>query len=177
MAGNKPNEQFIPLNIAVVTVSDTRTDDTDTSGQYLQQALTDAGHHCHSKQICKDDVYRLRALVAALIADDSVNAILVTGGTGFTRRDNTLVSLTPLLDSSIDGFGELFRHLSYKEIGTSTIQSRAFAGLSNSTAVFCMPGSTGACKTAWTGIIAEQLDSRHRPCNFVDRLLLKGSID
>ena len=177
MAGNKPNEQFIPLNIAVVTVSDTRTDDTDTSGQYLQQALTDAGHRCHSKQICKDDVYRLRALVAALIADNAVNAILVTGGTGFTHRDNTLVSLTPLLDSSIDGFGELFRHLSYKEIGTSTVQSRAFAGLSNSTAVFCMPGSTGACKTAWTGIIAEQLDSRHRPCNFVDRLLLKGSID
>lgn len=175
MAGNKPAAEFIPVSIAVVTVSDTRTEDTDTSGAFLRDALVEAGHHFHSKQICKDDVYRLRALVAALIADNSVHAVLVTGGTGFTKRDNTVVALTPLFDSSIDGFGELFRQLSWQEIGTSTIQSRAFAGLSNSTAVFCMPGSTGACKTAWNGIIREQLDSRHRPCNFVDRLLQKGN--
>ena len=177
MAGNKPQQEFIPLQIAVVTVSDTRNETTDTSGQFLVEALTSAGHHCYQKHICKDDVYKLRALVATLIADDSIHAVLLTGGTGFTRRDNTLVAVSPLFDSEIDGFGELFRQLSFLEIGTSTIQSRAFAGLSNSTAVFCMPGSTGACKTAWNGIISQQLDSRHRPCNFVDRLLQKAKQD
>lgn len=171
----KPTSEFRPLNVAVVTVSDTRTEATDTSGQFLQEAAVAAGHKLISKQICKDDVYKLRALIAALIADDSVHAVLVTGGTGFTRRDNTVVAVTPLFDSTIDGFGELFRQVSYGEIGTSTIQSRAFAGLSNSTAVFCMPGSTSACKTAWNQIIASQLDSRHRPCNFAERLLLKGN--
>lgn len=171
MAGNKPTAEFRPLRIAVVTVSDTRTEETDTSGQFLCEALTAAGHALASKHICIDDVYKLRAVVSALIADEEVHAILVTGGTGFTKRDNTVAALTPLFDSSIDGFGELFRHLSFEEIGTSTIQSRAFAGLSNSTAIFCMPGSTNACKTAWNKIIASQLDSRHRPCNFVDRLL------
>ena len=176
MAGNKPLAEFIAINIAVVTVSDTRNEETDTSGKYLCDALVEAGHRCHGKTICKNDIYRLRALVAGLIADDTVHAVLMTGGTGFTRRDNTLVAISPLFDSSIDGFGELFRQLSWQEIGTSTIQSRAFAGLSNSTAVFCMPGSTGACKTAWNGIIRDQLDSRHRPCNFVDRLLQKGSV-
>lgn len=175
MSGNKPAKEFVPLSIAVVTVSDTRTLETDTSGQFLHEALLAEGHRLHSRQLCRDDVYRLRALVAALVADDTVHAVLVTGGTGFTRRDNTVVALTPLFDAQIDGFGELFRQLSWQEIGTSTIQSRAFAGLSNSTAVFCMPGSTGACKTAWNGIIREQLDSRHKPCNFVDRLLQKGS--
>jgi len=174
MAGNKPQQAFMPINIAVVTVSDTRTEETDTSGQFLREALTAAGHVCCCKLLCKDDVYKLRALVASLIAEDDVHAVLVTGGTGFTRRDNTVVALTPLFDAAIDGFGELFRQLSFQEIGTSTIQSRAFAGLSNGTAVFCMPGSTGACRTAWNGIIAQQLDSRHRPCNFVDRLLQKG---
>jgi molybdenum cofactor biosynthesis protein B, proteobacterial len=174
MAGNKPMQEFVALSIAVVTVSDTRTEENDTSGQFLRDALLEAGHRLHSKHICRDDVYKLRALVAGLIADPTVHVILVTGGTGFTKRDNTVVALEPLFDSSIDGFGELFRHLSFAEIGTSTIQSRAFAGLSNSTAVFCMPGSTGACKTAWNGIIASQLDARHRPCNFVDRLLQKG---
>ncbi|HEY0963873.1 MAG TPA: molybdenum cofactor biosynthesis protein B, partial [Pseudomonadales bacterium] len=129
MAGNKPQQEFVPLRIAVVTVSDTRNEETDTSGQFFREALEAAGHVCHSKQICKDDVYKLRALVAALIADDSVHAILLTGGTGFTKRDNTVVAITPLFDSQIDGFGELFRQLSYQEIGTSTIQSRAFAGL------------------------------------------------
>ena len=174
MAGNKPQQDFIPLQIAVVTVSDTRTEENDTSGGFLREALVNAGHVCAQKHICKDDVYKLRALVATLIAEEGIHAILLTGGTGFTKRDNTVVAVSPLFDSAIDGFGELFRQLSFQEIGTSTIQSRAFAGLSNSTAVFCMPGSTGACKTAWNGIIAEQLDSRHRPCNFVDRLLQKG---
>ena len=174
MSGNKPLEEFRPLSIAVVTVSDTRTRENDSSGDFLVEALLEAGHSLHSRQICQDDVYRLRALVATLIADAGLHAILVTGGTGFTKRDNTLVSITPLFDSLIDGFGELFRQLSWQEIGSSTIQSRAFAGLSNSTAVFCMPGSTGACRTAWQGIIREQLDSRHKPCNFVDRLLQKN---
>jgi molybdenum cofactor biosynthesis protein B len=171
VVGNKPLADFVPLHISVVTVSDTRTFETDTSGAYLEQSLKDAGHHCHSRNLCIDDVYKLRALVSTLIADATVHAILITGGTGFTRRDNTVVAVTPLLDSQIIGFGELFRQLSWQEIGTSTIQSRAFAGLANSTAVFCMPGSTGACRTAFEGIIKEQLDSRHRPCNFVDRLL------
>ena len=170
MAGNKPQKEFVPLQIAVVTVSDTRTEDNDTSGQYLVDALAEQGHHLYQKHICKDDVDALRALVKTLIDDVKVHAVLLTGGTGFTKRDNTVVAISPLLESAIDGFGELFRYLSYKEIGSSTIQSRAFGGLSNSTVVFCMPGSPGACKTAWEGIIKEQLDSRHRPCNFVDRI-------
>ncbi len=170
MAGNKPQKEFVPLQIAVVTVSDTRTEENDTSGQYLVDALTGEGHRLNQKHICKDDVEALRALVKGLIEDDAVHAVLLTGGTGFTKRDNTVVSITPLLESTIEGFGEIFRYLSYKEIGSSTIQSRAFAGLSNNTVVFCMPGSPGACKTAWEGIICEQLDSRHRPCNFVDRI-------
>lgn len=174
MAANKPQAEFVPLNVAVVTVSDTRTEATDTSGQFLQEAAATAGHKVVAKHIIKDDLHKVRALVATLIADDGVHVVLVTGGTGFTRRDNTVSAVTPLLDSNIDGFGELFRQVSFEEIGTSTIQSRAFAGLSNSTAVFCMPGSTAACKTAWTKIIASQLDSRHRPCNFADRLLQKG---
>ncbi len=173
MAG-KPQSEFLPLNIVVVTVSDTRTEATDTSGQFLQESVVAAGHALTGKYICKDDIYKLRALIAGLIADDSVHVVLVTGGTGFTTRDNTVSAVTPLLDSHIDGFGELFRQVSFEEIGTSTIQSRAFAGLSNSTAVFCMPGSTSACKTAWHKILASQLDSRHRPCNFAGRLLQKG---
>jgi molybdopterin adenylyltransferase len=170
VANNKAQVSFVALNIAVVTVSDTRTEENDTSGGYLQKELVKAGHRLSEKHICKDDVYRLRALVANLIADASIHGVLVTGGTGFTRRDNTVIAIKPLLDSSIDGFGELFRALSYQEIGSSTVQSRAFAGLSNDTVIFCMPGSTGACKTAWEGIIAEQLNSLHKPCNFVGRL-------
>lgn len=170
MASNKAQAAFVALNIAVVTVSDTRTEENDTSGAYLQKELINAGHRLAEKHICKDDIYRLRALIANLVADSSIHAILVTGGTGFTRRDNTVAAIKPLFDSSIDGFGELFRALSFQEIGSSTIQSRAFAGLSNDTAIFCMPGSTGACKTAWTGIIAEQLNSQHKPCNFVGRI-------
>jgi molybdenum cofactor biosynthesis protein B len=174
MSGNKPQKEFVPLQIAVVTVSDTRTEETDTSGRYLVEALESEGHVLDQKHICKDDVDDLRALVKGLIEDENIHAVLVTGGTGFTKRDNTVVSLTPLLESSIDGFGELFRYLSYQEIGSSTIQSRAFAGLSKNTVIFCIPGSPGACKTAWEGIIREQLDARHRPCNFVDRITSRG---
>ncbi len=159
-----------PVNAVVVTVSDTRTEDTDSSGRYLSERLQSAGHHVIRKVIIKDDTYKLRALVATLIADDQVQAILLTGGTGFTARDNTVRAVTPLLDMHIDGFGEIFRYLSHAEIGSSTIQSRAFAGMSNGTIVFCMPGSTGACRTAWEGLIAQQLDSRHKPCHFVDKL-------
>lgn len=158
------------LNIAVVTVSDTRTEGTDTSGAFLVKALGDAGHYLHSKIIVKDDVYDLRATVSAHIADPNVNAILTTGGTGFTARDNTQKALQPLFDLHIDGFGELFRQLSYEEIGNSTVQSRVFAGLANGTIIFCLPGSPGACRTGWTKIIADQLDSAHKPCNFVDKL-------
>lgn len=164
----------IPVNAVVITVSDTRTEDTDTSGRYLVEQLLEAGHHLVNKHIVKDDTYKLRALVAGCIADDSVQAVLLTGGTGFTFRDNTVKAVTPLLDMSIDGFGETFRYLSHAEIGSSTIQSRAFAGMSNGTIIFCVPGSTGACRTAWKGIIAQQLDSRHKPCNFVDKLKKLG---
>lgn len=161
---------FTPLRIAVVTVSDTRTEETDKSGKFLCERVNEAGHILLEKRIVKDDVYKLRAVVANHIADEGVQAVLLTGGTGFTFRDNTVTAVTPLLDMHIEGFGELFRALSHAEIGCSTIQSRAFAGLANGTIVFCMPGSPGACKTAWEGIIAQQLDSRHKPCHFVDKL-------
>lgn len=166
----KDCSEFLPVNAVVVTVSDTRTEQTDTSGKYLADSLRQAGHNVLDRHIVKDDTYKLRALVATLIADEQVQAILLTGGTGFTHRDNTVRAVTPLLDMSIDGFGEIFRYLSHAEIGSSTIQSRAFAGMSNGTIVFCMPGSTGACRTAWEGIVAQQLDSRHKPCHFVDKL-------
>ena len=159
-----------PLNISVITVSDTRTPDTDKSGDVLVESLQAAGHKLHSRCIIKDDVYQLRAEVSIRIADPAVNAILMTGGTGFTARDNTPRAITPLFDEEIAGFGELFRQLSYAEIGTSTIQSRVFAGLANGTIIFCLPGSPGACRTGWDKIIQQQLDSRHKPCNFVDKL-------
>ena len=160
------------LRIAVVTVSDTRTEETDASGNVLVESLKTAGHTLQSKLIVKDDVYDLRAMVSAHIADPDINAILTTGGTGFTARDNTQEALQPLFDLHIDGFGELFRQLSYEEIGNSTVQSRVFAGLANGTIIFCLPGSPGACKTGWNKIIADQLDSGHKPCNFVDKLRL-----
>lgn len=161
-----------PLSIAVITVSDTRTPDTDKSGDVLVESLQSAGHRLHSRCIIKDDVYQLRAEVSIRIADPEVHAVLMTGGTGFTWRDNTPRAITPLFDEEITGFGELFRQLSYAEIGTSTIQSRVFAGLANGTIIFCLPGSPGACRTGWDKIIAEQLDSSHKPCNFVDKLRL-----
>lgn len=162
------------LNIGVLTVSDTRTMDTDTSGQYLADTAAGAGHEVVKRHIEIDDLYRLRAVVSAWIADPDVEVILVTGGTGFTTRDSTPEALMLLFDSDITGFGELFRQLSYEEIGTSTVQSRAFAGMANNTVIFCMPGSTGACRTAWEGILQTQLDIDHRPCNFAE-LIRKGS--
>ena len=174
MAKHTANEQFKSLNIAVITVSDTRTEETDTSGHALFAGLEAAGHTLAEKSIVIDDVYLLRALASRLIADATIQAILVTGGTGFTGRDSTPEAMQPLFDKEIVGFGELFRQLSFTDIGTSTIQSRAIAGLANNTVIFCMPGSTGACKTAWEGIIREQLDSRFSPCNFVGLLKLES---
>ncbi|HCA77345.1 MAG TPA: molybdenum cofactor biosynthesis protein B [Alteromonas sp.] len=158
------------LAIAILTVSDTRTLDTDTSGQYLVDAVTEAGHSVADRQLVIDDIYQQRAIVSAWIADPAVEAILVTGGTGFTGRDSTPEALSVLFDKTVDGFGELFRYLSFQEIGTSTIQSRALAGFANRTVIFCLPGSTGACKTAWKGIIRSQLDASFKPCNFVGHL-------
>ena len=159
-----------PLSIAVVTVSDTRTEETDKSGKVLIDCLKDAGHLLKHKSIIKDDIYLLRAEVSHLIANPEIQAILMTGGTGFTARDNTQVAIKPLFDSHIAGFGELFRQLSFEEIGTSTIQSRVFAGFANDCIIFCLPGSPGACLTGWTKIISSQLDSSFKPCNFVDKL-------
>ncbi|MCC2615058.1 molybdenum cofactor biosynthesis protein B [Aestuariibacter halophilus] len=164
------NRVFEPLNIAVLTVSDTRDASNDTSGDYLAISAAEAGHKVNHRHIVIDDVYLIRAQVSAYIADPDVQAILITGGTGFTRRDSTPEALLPLFDKEVEGFGELFRHMSYQEIGTSTVQSRAIAGLANGTVVFCLPGSTGACKTAWQGIIRQQLDGSHGPCNFVPHL-------
>jgi molybdenum cofactor biosynthesis protein B len=167
------NDNFIPLAIAVLTVSDTRDLARDTSGQYLVDALTAYGHHLAARALVKDDIYQIRAQVSQWIADGQINAIIVTGGTGFSGRDSTPEAIIPLLDKRIDGFGELFRHLSLEDIGTSTIQSRAFAGLANFTLISCLPGSTGACRTGWENILAPQLDARQKPCNFVGHLLAK----
>lgn len=162
------------LNIAVLTVSDTRTMQNDTSGQYLCDALQEAGHTLSAREIVIDDKYQMRALVSLWIADESIDVVLMTGGTGFTDRDSTPEAIAPLFDLEIPGFGELFRQLSYEDIGTATVQSRALAGLVNNTLVFCMPGSTGACQTAWEGILKEQLNIDFRPCNFAE-LIRKGS--
>jgi molybdenum cofactor biosynthesis protein B len=163
---------FLPLNICILTVSDTRDLSTDTSGQKLQQMLEADGHKLYQRQLVKDDIYQIRAVTSAWIADPQAQVILITGGTGFAGRDSTVEAMTPLFDKTVVGFGELFRQISYEEIGTSTIQSRAVAGLTNRTLIFCLPGSTGACTTAWQKIIREQLDSRHRPCNFVGQIAL-----
>jgi len=161
------NKKFIPLNVGLVTVSDTRSFDTDTSGQYLADEIEKSGHVLAKRKIVIDDIYLLRAQVSDWIADEGVHVIISTGGTGFTGRDSTPEALKPLFDKSIDGFGELFRHLSLADIGTSTVQSRALGGIANKTVIFCLPGSTGACRLGWQSILKEQLDSRHRPCNFV----------
>ena len=156
---------FRPLNLCVLTVSDTRTATDDTSGDYLVDALTTAGHTLAARAIVPDNVYRMRALVSQWIADEAIDGILITGGTGFTGRDSTPEAIGPLLDKSMPGFGEMFRVLSYDEIGTSTLQSRALAGLANATFIFCLPGSTSACRTAWEKLISHQLDARTKPCN------------
>ena len=172
----KLTRDFIPLNIAVLTISDTRTEADDTSGQALVAGLTEAGHRLHEKKIVADDRYQIRAIVSQWIADANVHAILTTGGTGVTGRDGTPEAIMPLLDKTLDGFGEVFRMLSYHDIKSSTMQSRAIAGVANATFIFCVPGSSNACKTAWEQLIKEQLDHRTRPCNLVQlmpRLLEK----
>jgi len=158
--------EFVPLNIAILTLSDSRTFENDTSGQLLEDSLTAAGHKLAARELCKDEIYTTRAIVSGWIAEAGIDVIISTGGTGLTGRDSTPEALKPLFDKNIEGFGELFRQLSYEEIGTSTVQSRAIGGLVNQTLVFCLPGSTGACRTGWNRILLEQLDSSHRPCNF-----------
>ncbi|MCP5162275.1 MAG: molybdenum cofactor biosynthesis protein B [Hahellaceae bacterium] len=169
-------KEFVPLNVAVLTVSDTRSYENDTSGQFLVDSLSEAGHQLIDRNLIPDDIYLMRAVVSQWIANPEVQAVIVTGGTGFTDRDSTPEALSPLFDKEVKGFGELFRQVSFGEIGSSTIQSRAFAGLANHTVLFCLPGSTSACRTGWN-IIKEQLDSRHRPCNFVGLLVGKQHKD
>jgi molybdenum cofactor biosynthesis protein B len=162
------NPEFIPINIAILTVSDTRTFDNDTSGKVLSERATEDGHNVIDRQIVADDIYQIRALLSQWIADPAVSAIITTGGTGLTGRDGTPEAVKVLFDKQIEGFGELFRSLSYQEIKTSTVQSRAIAGVANGTFIFCLPGSSGACRTGWDKILHEQLDVRHKPCNFVE---------
>ncbi|PKH06540.1 molybdenum cofactor biosynthesis protein B [Moritella sp. Urea-trap-13] len=161
---------FKAAKLAVLTVSDTRNEETDTSGRFLAEALVADGHILMDKQIVIDDKYKIRAIVSQWIADEDIQGVLITGGTGFTARDMTPEAVQPLFDKAIEGFGELFRAVSYDEIGTSTIQSRAVGGFANKTVIFCMPGSTGACKTGWNKILREQLNSSHRPCNFMPHI-------
>ena len=174
------SKAFLPLSLCVLTVSDSRTLANDTSGDYLADALQTEGHVLHARALLPDDKYQLRAQASAWIADGDVDGILVTGGTGFTGRDSTPEALLPLMDKQMPGFGELFRALSFEEIGASTLQSRAFAGLANATFLFALPGSTSACRTAWDKIIRAQLDARTKPCNLVNlkpRLLENPHID
>ena len=162
---------FTPLNVAVLTVSDSRTIEQDTSGQYLVDSLQEAGHNLAERQLITDDIYKIRAVISGWIADPEVHAVITTGGTGFYIRDSMPEAVSVLFDKEIDGFGEMFRLISKDEIGMSTIQSRAVAGMANNTVIFCLPGSSGACRTGWTQIIKEQLDSRTGPCNFVPHLM------
>lgn len=162
---------FTPLNVAVLTVSDSRTLEEDTSGQYLADSLQQAGHNLVDRQLITDDIYKIRAVISGWIADPEVHAVITTGGTGFYIRDSMPEAVSVLFDKKIDGFGEMFRLISKDEIGMSTIQSRAIAGMANNTVIFCLPGSSGACRTGWTQIIKEQLDSRTGPCNFVPHLM------
>jgi len=167
---------FIPLNVAVLTVSDSRTEADDSSGRLLVERVEGAGHRVAEKRIVRDDIYAIRAAVSHWIADEAINAVLTTGGTGVTGRDGTPEAVTPLLDKIIEGFGELFRKISWEQIKTSTIQSRCLAGVANGTYLFCLPGSSGACRTGWDELIVSQLDYRTRPCNLVElipRLLEK----
>ena len=164
----KPLTEFVPLSLCVLTVSDTRDASNDTSGDYLIEALLAAGHQLHERALVNDDRYRMRAIVSQWIADEAVDGVLITGGTGFTGRDSTPEAIEPLLDKIMPGFGEMFRAISIEEIGTSSLQSRAFAGLANQTFIFCLPGSTSACRTAWENIIRAQLDARTRPCNLAN---------
>ena len=166
----KENLQFIPLNIAVLTVSDSRTEETDTAGQLLATRLINAGHELAVKKIVADDCYQIRAIISSWIADPKIQVVITTGGTGLTGRDITPEAIKPLYDKEIEGFGEIFRSISYGYIKTSTIQSRAVAGIANGTPIFSLPGSPGACKDGWEDIIQYQLDVRHKPCNLVEMM-------
>ncbi len=170
------NRELIPLSIAVLTISDSRTEQDDKSGKLLVTRLEKAGHSLCEKKIVRDDIYQIRATVSQWIASEKPQVVITTGGTGVTGRDGTPEAVKPLLDKEIEGFGEMFRVLSFETIGTSTLQSRATAGVANGTYIFCLPGSSGACADAWDKLINQQLDYRHRPCNLVElipRLLEK----
>ena len=156
------------LNCAVLTVSDTRTLKDDKSGDFLTAAIADAGHQLAAREIVRDDIYAIRAHLSNWIADDTIQVVLTTGGTGFTGRDSTPEAAIVLFDKQIEGFGELFRHISFEEIGSSTIQSRALGGLANGTLIFCLPGSSNAVATGWHKIIRNQLDINFKPCNFAE---------
>jgi molybdenum cofactor biosynthesis protein B len=162
------DKPFIPISIAVLVVSDSRTEHDDVSGKILVDCATEAGHHVVEKLIVPDNVYRIRAVISNWIAADHIQVVVSTGGTGVTGRDGTPEAVKPLLDKVLDGFGETFRMISYQDIKTSTIQSRAIAGVANGTYLFCLPGSSNACRTAWDYLIREQLDYRTRPCNLVE---------
>lgn len=161
-------KEFKPVNIAILTISDRRTIDEDDSGDLLANRVADANHVMMDRQICKDNCYQIRSIVSQWILQEDINVIITTGGTGITGHDGTPEAILPLMDKTIDGFGEMFRSLSYKNIKTSTLQSRAFAGVANGTFTFCLPGSPGACKDGWDLLISEQLDHRTRPCNLVE---------
>jgi len=162
------DRDFKPLAIAVIAVSDTRTLETDTGGALLKSLLEADGHHCHSRQVIRDDIQLIRAALQALVADPGVDVVLTTGGTGFSGRDVTPEAVEPLFDKRMEGFSVLFHQYSASTVGTSSLQSRATAGLIGTTFVFCLPGSRGACRDAWEGILSHQLDYRHKPCNFVE---------
>ncbi|WP_205955012.1 molybdenum cofactor biosynthesis protein B [Pantoea stewartii] len=166
----KSASTFQPLQLAMLTVSDSRDASSDTSGDYLREAAAEAGHSVIDHAIVPDNVYRIRAIVSRWIASEDVQVVIINGGTGFNAKNSTPEALLPLFDREIDGFGELFRMVSYEDIGGSTLQSRAVAGLANQTLIFAVPGSTSACTTAWERIIADQLDARTRHCNFVTHL-------
>lgn len=166
MSGHFTESEFVPLNLALLTVSDSRTEETDKSGNTLRERAVEAGHRVVEKTIVPDDIYQMRAVVSRWIADSEVHVVISTGGTGITGRDSTPEAMMPLFDKLLEGFGELYRTISLEEIGTSAIQSRAIAGLANGTLIFCLPGSTGACRTGWDRILKPQLDIRTRPCNF-----------
>lgn len=168
MTQSQTERQFIPLRIAVLTISDTRTEETDTSGKTLAERVAKVGHRVAEKAIVHDDIYEIRAIVSRWIADPDIQVVVSTGGTGVTGRDGTPEAIEPLLDKQIEGFGETFRAISFGEIKTSTIQSRAIAGVANGTYIFCLPGSSGACRTGWDQLIEAQLDYRTRPCNLVE---------
>lgn len=165
-----PDRPFIPLSIAVLTVSDTRTPEDDRSGDTLAERLTEAGHRLAARTIVPDEIPAIRMTIEAWTRDPDIDVILTTGGTGFTGRDVTPEAIEPLFDKRMDGFSAIFHRISFEKIGTSTLQSRATAGVARATYVFVLPGSPGACRDAWDGILAQQLDYRHRPCNFVEIL-------